>query len=72
MKKGFKFLFMSFVCVVCLIVSFGCSFSSPMKVNYTVFVGMADDNVSAASKKITVNATLSKKFREPADTPCYR
>jgi len=69
MKKNFKLLFVSFICMSFLIIT-GCSCSSPMSVKYSV-----TSSESSGSNKLSmvmVDVITNKKFREPLETPCYR
>ena len=69
MKKMFKILTICTMFVCCLITS-GCSCAKPMNISYTVKVTKSSGDDLEAN--IDVFATLTKKFREPIDTPCYK
>ena len=69
MKKIFKFISISLVCVFSLITSFGCSCSKKIDAQYTVDITASDMSVI---KEFDSYTNIFKKFREPADTPCYK
>lgn len=66
MKKSLKVMFLSFVCLFCLLLNTGCGCDRPISVKYVVSV--TGDTVSS----LTVGVTTYQKYREPASTPCYR
>lgn len=70
MKKILKLMFINFSLICCLIIG-GCSCSKPMNVKYAVTTGQGSLENQLTSN-IVVNAVVTKKFREPADTPCYK
>lgn len=70
MRKLLKTLFVSFSVVACLVIS-GCSCSNPMKISYNITTGQGNASTLLTSN-IEVVATVNQKFREPADTPCYK
>lgn len=70
MKKLLKLLSASLIMVCCLISS-GCSCASPMTITYTISASQGEIGTDLVSN-IEVVGKLSKKFREPMDTPCYR
>ena len=69
MKKFFKSLCACLVSVFSLISVYGCSCSKPMDVYYTI--NLSNEDSSSERATIGVKTTITKKFREPADTPCY-
>lgn len=71
MKRILKNILLSCICVFTLVMNVGCSCSKPMNITYTVSSGQGDKDTELKSL-IAVVATVEKKFREPADTPCYR
>ena len=71
MKKIFKLMSACIMMVVCLVASSGCSCAKPMNVYYTV--NQSNENKENTVKaKIEVRNILNLKYREPADTPCYK
>lgn len=68
MKRMFRLLSISLVMVCCLVAS-GCSCASPMNVRFNV---TTEENGGNLKSDISIVATLNKKFREPANTPCYK
>ena len=63
MKKILKLLSVCLV-LLCCVVSTGCSCASPMNVSF--------DIRTSESAKMEVRSVVTKKFREPANTPCYK
>lgn len=73
MKKIFKSLCAGLICLVSLVSTAGCSCSKEkIKINYNIEVFTADGENGAITEKLTVKAILTKKFAEPAGTPCYK
>lgn len=71
MKRVFKKILLSCVCLFTLVMNVGCSCSSPMNISFTVTSGQGNKDTELSSL-ISVVATVKKKFREPSNTPCYR
>ena len=69
MKKFFKNLCACLISVFSLISVSGCSCSKPMDVYYTI--NLSNEDKSQERATIGVKTTITKKFREPAGTPCY-
>lgn len=69
MKKLFRVLIFNFILVFCILIS-GCSCSSPMNIVYKVTY--AQENEQSYAANLSVNATVTRKYREPANTPCYK
>ena len=63
MKKIVRLLSICLVLVCCVVVS-GCSCASPMKVSYSIS--------TADGTNMEVRAIVTKKFREPVNTPCFK
>lgn len=63
MKKIVRLLSICLVLACCVVVS-GCSCASPMKVSYSIS--------TADGTNMEVRAIVTKKFREPVDTPCFK
>ena len=70
MKKLFKLLSISLCLATCILIS-GCSCGRPVGVKYSVSAWQGERD-QILSTSITVKAVLTKKFREPASTPCYK
>lgn len=66
MKKSLKIIFLSFMCVFCLLLNTGCGCDRPISVKYVVAAS------GDAKSSVSVLVTTYQKFREPASTPCYR
>ena len=69
MKKFSLKVMMVLICVFSLVTVFGCSCSKPAKVMYAIKVTKSDGSVF--DENMEVKALIKKKFREPANTPCY-
>ena len=63
MKKILKLLSVC-LALVCCVVSTGCSCASPMNVSF--------DIRTAENTNMEVRSVVTKKFREPINTPCYK
>ncbi len=71
MNKLLKKLSICFVAVMCVISCFGCSCEQRLKVKY--IASATRENTDAEfTDKIAMVALVEKKFREPANTPCYK
>lgn len=66
MKKSFKIVFLSFMCLFCLLLNTGCGCDRPISVKYVVSV---DGDTKSA---LSVDVATFRKYREPSSTPCYR
>jgi len=71
MKKIMKLIGLNLVCFICLISVFGCSCSRPMNVFYEIKIKNENLEVTETAK-INIKTVITKKFREPADTDCYK
>lgn len=69
MKKLLKILSCNLMLIFCVLIS-GCSCSSPMNVVYKVTY--TNENGQSTTSSLLVNATVTRKYREPASTPCYK
>lgn len=70
MKKFISKIAVSLVCVFCLITAFGCSCSKKFEVYYSVNVSEGENQ--SFDENLMVKAEVIQKFREPANTPCYK
>ena len=71
MKRVLRKILLSCVCLFTLMINVGCACSKPMVISFTVTSGQGNKD-SELTSLIGVIATVEKKFREPANTPCYR
>lgn len=70
MKKFLSKIIVSFVCLLSVMLSAGCSCSKRAEVYYDINIKSEDG--SNLTQKLEVIVTVEKKFREPSDTPCYK
>lgn len=70
MKKFISKIAVSLVCVFCFITTFGCSCSKKFEVYYSVNVIESENEIF--DENLMVKAEVIQKFREPANTPCYK
>lgn len=68
MKRIFKFISFSFVNLFLIISMFGCSCSRKMNIYYELKIENENEVVSS----LEIETTITKKFREAVDTPCYK
>lgn len=71
MNKLLKKLSICLVAVMCVLSCFGCSCEQRLKIKYVA--NATRENADAEfTDKISMMALVEKKFREPANTPCYK
>lgn len=71
MTKLLKKLSIFFVAVMCMISCFGCSCARRLSIKYTVQVSN-EDGTEEFKHDLGATMKVEKKFREPANTPCYK
>lgn len=71
MKKLLKRMSILLVAVLCMISCFGCSCEQRLKVKYVVNASRENESDEFVDK-VAMTAVVEKKYREPANTPCYK
>ncbi len=70
MNKILKKISACLVAIVCVLGCFGCSCERQLSVKYSAKVER-ENSFENFSDQLLVGALVEKKFREPANTPCY-
>lgn len=70
MKRMFKILCINLVCIFSLIATFGCSCSRVMNVYYEI--NISNENGEENTSNLSITTIITKKFRAPVNTPCYK
>jgi len=70
MKKFFKTVCVSILCIFSLLVNFGCSCSKTMKAAYEI--NISNEDGSDTKPLLHINSKVTRKLRASKNTPCYK
>lgn len=77
MKKILKYLSFSFIFATCLLSIFGCGCTKPLELKYSIniegeYFEAIEGDTEKPNIKLDIITIITKKFREPGNTPCYK